>query len=464
MQPEVNLLKTRLVAMKLVLGESETEVVEVTPLKIRESVATASDKGTPEKAVDGVLPGAGSGARNVAAEAARPGVEEKDGIVAADTPAENHAMKAAADAATAAAAAADAEMKKEAGEKEKGPEAGEEGAKEEGEDKEEEEEEPREADKEGAAEMKESEGPEGAGGGGEDAALHAAVEKSVDDEEPRAADRGMGSKTLKGRALSTVAGFRAESGGAAQALRRYLASFGPDATPSLGGLSGKLGQQAPCRSYQFLKTLGEIEMVAEQLEKARTKQGLANLVAGCKPHKSAVRELVTMSLAAGKRLTAAMESVRTSKKKAADAAAAPATSMKRARRAPTVDALSLLQGAGKQPARVSCALKEGKLQLPDALVLDSQKPCIFYISKATEEEEYPHEKLCRSFREFFGASEKRADPGRARKLLGACLSGRQQRECVVCLRCFSGLIAQRKVLLLSHAVRQASGCLQECVV
>ena len=257
--------------------------------------------------------------------------------------------------------------------------------------------------------------------GGEEAAAKA---EEVKKEGDAAADKKDSDEPLVSakKCPSTVARFKANSGGSVKALRRFLASFSEgDSTGSLGAFSGKLGQQAPCRSYQFLKTIDEIAEVSQEFEKAQTKQGLSNIINGCKPHKSAVCELISMSQSAGKRLVAALETVKSARKRAANAAVAPKASLKRQRKDPkVVDTTTMLQGAGAEPKRGTCVLEDGKAVLSESCKsLDPLQPFLVYVAKKNADEEFPHERACSVFREAFLASDKHSDPGRARKPAGS---------------------------------------------
>ena len=125
---------------------------------------------------------------------------------------------------------------------------------------------------------------------------------------------------------STVKAFCAASGGASKALARYIASFNTcsphmkagTGSGGLGQWAGKLGHQPPSKSYVMLKTLEELQLSEAEFRQAGTRQQLSNCTLKIKPHKAAIRELPTMSNAAGKRLTAAVEAALASKKKQQD--------------------------------------------------------------------------------------------------------------------------------------------------
>ena len=109
-------------------------------------------------------------------------------------------------------------------------------------------------------------------------------------------------KTVVGATVLAVYG-----GDHRKALKRYIASF---AQASSGGIrmmdSLEVGSEPPCRSYQSLILLSDLNDIEHKLKLAKAPADIKHVTQSYQVFKNAHKDLLTMSNNAAKWLTAAM--------------------------------------------------------------------------------------------------------------------------------------------------------------
>ena len=142
-----------------------------------------------------------------------------------------------------------------------------------------------------------------------------------------------------------------------KALMRFIAGFSQ--TP-VKGRATAIGNAAPCRSFRSLVILNHFDMIPEKLNRCACKPEVQNVTEEYRPHKDAMKDLVTMAKAAHRRLLLAVEKVKVENKTAgvdASSSSSVATpAAKKQRKDKEADPIEFVMISGTNVPSVSISL------------------------------------------------------------------------------------------------------------